>query len=139
MIRAVIDANQFASALIKPGSNPAKVLDCLKDNKFQLVISESIVEEIKRILLYPKLKKIHGLEAEEIETFLDDLAAFAFFTPEELELTAIPEDPSDDKYIICAIEGNAEYIISGDNHLISLGNWEGIRVITARDFLDLLE
>lgn len=91
------------------------------------------------VRLYPKLKKIHGLEAEEIETFLDDLAAFAFFTPEGLELTVVPADPGDDKYIICAIEGKAEYIISGDNHLISLGNWEGIRVITARDFLDLLE
>lgn len=68
MIRAVLDANQFASALIKPDSNPAKVLNCLKDNLFQLVISASIVEEIKRILLYPKLRKIHGLEAEEIES-----------------------------------------------------------------------
>ncbi|MCL6478654.1 MAG: hypothetical protein K6T65_09580 [Peptococcaceae bacterium] len=70
---------------------------------------------------------------------LDDLSAFAFFTPEDLELTAVPEDPSDDKYLICAIEGKAEYIISGDHHLLDLGNWEGIRVITARDFLELLK
>ena len=74
MIRAVLDANQFASALIKPGSNPARILDCLTDNMFQLVISESIIEEIKRILLYPKLKKIHGLEKEEIDLFFEALA-----------------------------------------------------------------
>ena len=49
MIRAVLDANQFASALIRPGSNPARILDCLKDNMFQLVISESIVEGINII------------------------------------------------------------------------------------------
>ena len=47
----------LAIALIKPGSNPARILDCLKDNMFQLVISESIIGEIKRILLYPKLKE----------------------------------------------------------------------------------
>lgn len=138
MIRAVLDANQFASALIKPGSNPAKVLDCLRENMFQLVISASIIDEIKRILLYPKLKKIHGLEAEEIDTFLDDLAAFAFITPEELKFTAVPGDPSDDKFLICAVEGKAEYIISGDHHLLDLGNWEGIIIITPREFLELL-
>jgi len=138
VIRAVLDANQFASALLKPGSNPARILDSLKDNKFQLIISESIVNEIKRILLYPKLKKIHGLEAGEIEAFLDDLAAFAFFTPEELEVTVVPEDPSDNKYFICAAEGEAGYLVSGDNHLLRLGSWQSIKVITARDFLELL-
>jgi predicted nucleic acid-binding protein len=87
-------------------------------------------------LQYPKLNRIHGLSIEEIENFLEDLTAFAFFTPEELTLTVISEDPSDDKYLVCATEGNAEYIISGDSHLLQLGNWEGIKVITAKDFLE---
>jgi hypothetical protein len=103
-----------------------------------LVVSESIVEEIKRILLYPKLKKIHGLEKEEIDFFFDDLIAFAYFTPEELKLEAVPNDPSDNKYLVCAVEGKADYIISGDHHLLALGIWEGINIITAKEFLDLL-
>jgi len=138
MIRVVLDANQFASALIKPGSNPAKVLDCLKDNMFQLVISASVIDEIKRILLYPKLKKIHGLGTEEIDSFFDDLSAFALFTPEELKLSAVPGDSDDDKYVVCAIEGKAEYIISGDHHLLDLGNWEGVKIVTPKEFLELL-
>ncbi|HBQ28309.1 MAG TPA: putative toxin-antitoxin system toxin component, PIN family [Desulfotomaculum sp.] len=103
-----------------------------------LVVSESIVEEIKRILLYSKLKKIHGLEKEEIDLFFDDLIAFAYFTPEELKLEAVPNDPSDNKYLVCAVEGKADYIISGDHHLLALGIWEGINIITAKEFLDLL-
>jgi hypothetical protein len=138
MIRAVLDANQFDSALIKPDSNPARILDCLKDNMFQLVISESIIEEIKRILLYPKLKKIHGLEKEETDLFFEDLIVFAYFTPEKLRLEAISKDPSDNKYLICAVEGKADYIISGDHHLLNLGIWEGINIITSKEFLDLL-
>jgi putative PIN family toxin of toxin-antitoxin system len=138
MIRVVLDANQFASALIKPGSNPALILDCLRGNLFQLVISESIVAEIKRILLYPKLKNIHGLEKEEIDVLFDNLTAFALFTPEQLNLRVVAEDASDDKYVNCALEGNAAYLITGDHHLLNLEMAGNTKIITPKDFLNLL-
>jgi len=59
LIKIVVDANLFASALIKPLSNPGKILDLIKQNKMELVISPAVIKEIKRILLYPKIQKYH--------------------------------------------------------------------------------
>jgi len=88
--------------------------------------------------LYPKLRRIHGWGTEEIDSFFEDLCAFALFTPEELKLSAVPGDPDDDKYVACAIEGKAEYIITGDHHLLDLENREGINIITPKEFLEIL-
>jgi putative PIN family toxin of toxin-antitoxin system len=59
LIKIVVDANLFASALIKPDSNPEQILELIKQNKVDLVISPSAIKEIKRILLYPKIQKYH--------------------------------------------------------------------------------
>ena len=57
---------------------------------------------------------------------------FAILTSGKLKLTVIREDPPDDRYLECAVEGEAEYIVSGDQHLLSLGEYRGIRVLTPR-------
>jgi predicted nucleic acid-binding protein len=64
--------------------------------------------------------------------------ALAYLTPEELKLEAVSSDPIDNKYLVCAVEGKADYIISGDHHLLTLGIWEAINLITAKELLDLL-
>ncbi|PTL35659.1 hypothetical protein CLG94_07790 [Candidatus Methylomirabilis limnetica] len=59
-------------------------------------------------------------------------------TPGVVCLTVISEDPPDDHYLECAIEGDADYIVSGDQHLLELGEYQGIRILTPRAFLNIL-
>lgn len=138
MIRAVLDANVFVSAVLNPMGIPAKILDAWRDEQFHLVLSEAIVAEIDRVFHYPKIAKRHRWPEEKIEMFLADLASLAILTPGELKLTVITEDPPDNHYLECAVEGQAEYVVSGDRHLLDLGAYRGIQILSPRAFLEVL-
>jgi len=138
MFRIVLDANIFVSAILSPNGVPAQVLNTWHEGFFELVISSSIIEEIRRVLNYPKLKKFHKKSAKEIYLFLDDLEVLTFFAPEKSSLS-ISDDPSDDKYINAALEGGAKFLITGDNDLLKIQEYEGIKIITPREFLIELE
>ena len=76
-MKIVVDANLFASDLIKPNSNPGKILDLIKQNQVELILSPAIMREIKRILLYPKLQKYHRKTVQEIHIYFEDILMFA--------------------------------------------------------------
>lgn len=123
-MKIVIDANLFASALIKPNSNPGRILDLVKQNQVELVLSPAIIQEIKRILLYPKLQKYHHKTAQEIDAYFKDVLMFAWIVEGEGVLA-------------CACEGEANYIVSGDHHLLDLKAYEGIEILKAKSFLSI--
>ena len=137
MIKIVVDANLFASALIKPDSNPGKILELIKQNKLELVISPSVIKEIKRILLYPKIQKYHQKTPQQLDTFFDDLLIFAWVVEGKAQIDVIQADPTDNKYLACALEGEAEYIVSGDRHLLDVGQYQGIKILNAKAFLNM--
>lgn len=139
MIRAVLDANVFVSAALNTEGIPAKILDAWRDEQFHLVISEAILEEIDQVFHYPKIAKRHRWPEERVQMFLADLASLAILTPGELKLTVIEEDPPDDRYLECAVEGEADYIVSGDQHLLNLGEYQKrVRILTPRAFFEVL-
>jgi len=139
MIRVVLDANVFVGAVLSPGGFPADILRAWRDERFHLVMSPAILEEIDRVLRYPKIRRRHRWQAERLRLFIEDLAHLAILTPGELELHVIAEDPSDNRYLECAIEGDADYLVSGDQHLLRLGAYQKIAILAPRAFLDILE
>jgi predicted nucleic acid-binding protein len=70
--------------------------------------------------------------------FVRDLGDLAIVTPGQLRLSVIREDPDDDRYLECAVEGHAEYIVSGDRHLLALGTYRDIAIMSPRVFLAAL-
>lgn len=137
-MKIVVDANLFASGLIKPNSNPGKILDLVQQNQVELILSPAIIKEIKHILLYPKIQKYHRKTAQEIDEYFEDLLMFAWIVEGEEIVNAIKADPADNKYLACAYEGEADYIVSGDHHLLDLEAYQGIDVIKASAFLSIL-
>ncbi len=135
MIKVVLDANQYASALIKPRSNSARLIELVHEGHLALVISAPIIEEVRRILSYPRLKKLHGRPSDEIELFLKKLEKIAIITPALLSVQVVKNDPSDDKYLVCALEGQADFIVSGDRHLTDSKEFRGIRIVNPAVFL----
>lgn len=138
MIRAVLDANVFVSAVLNPRGIPAKVLDAWRAEQFHLILSEAILEEIARVLLYPKIARRHRWPEARIQAFVEELAHLALVTPGLLKLTLIPEDPADTRYLECAVEGEAEYLVSGDQHLLRVGEYLGTRILTPKEFFSSL-
>jgi uncharacterized protein len=138
-MKVVLDVGQYVSATINAKGHPAQILSAWREDKFELYTSRPILEDLKRVLGYPRIRKRHRWTDEEIEIFVDSLADAANLTPGELQISAVEQDPTDNKIVACAVEGQADYVVASDEHLVSLENFQGIRVVSPRRFLSILE
>ena len=139
MLKIVLDSNVFVSALINPRGKPAQILNYVFESKVRLFTSPSIIEELERVLSYPKLVKRHGLEKEELKKFVSDLLSILSLVEGKKAIEVIVEDPADNNYLSCALDAKADFIVSGDIHLLNLREYEGIQIITPAQFLEMLE
>ena len=138
MVRAVLDANVFVSAAIHPDGPPGRIIEqFLRTDAFTLVLSDAIVDEVMRALAYPKVRRYvrRGLDPA---LWMEDLVLLADFVLDTVQVTGVSKDPDDDKYLAAAIAGRASLVVTGDLHLLTVGEYEGVRIVTPRAFLDLL-
>lgn len=127
--RVVIDTNLFVSSFW--GGKPKRLIDLFIKGKIQLLISPQILEEISRVL-----KEILG-DDPEISRFIDLISLNSIEIIPNVTLQVVKEDPSDNKFLECAIAGKADYIISGDSHLLDLKEYQGIPIIRVAEFLKI--
>ncbi len=137
-IRIVLDTKVLASALMNSASAPGKVLKRLIANPtFEIVVSEPILTELKRVLFYPKVRcRIKGTD-DDIHHWVEAITIVAHFVTPIFDYNTIivKDDPDGDKFIIAAIEGLAKYIVSGDEHLLHLKKYQNIEILNPRDFI----
>ena len=139
MLKVVLDANIFVSAVLKPHSNLAKIFELVKEGKIKLILSRDILSEIRAVLLYPKIKQRHRRSPKEIEEFLQKTIPVSIIVPGKTKVRTVEEDPADTKYLAAAAEAKADFIISGDRHLKDLKIFEGIRILDPAAFLKFIE
>jgi putative PIN family toxin of toxin-antitoxin system len=137
MIRAVLDANVLVSGIVTEGV-PRNVLRAWRAGHFHLVASLATLNEISRVLRYPKIARRHRWSEAEIHAFMEGLEALAILTPGRLHLNVVAADPSDNRYLECAIEGEADYLVTGDRHLLDLGVYQEVEILPPREFVELL-
>lgn len=138
MIRAVLDANVFVSAVLNPAGTPAQLYTLWHEGRFAVLISAAILEEVARVLRYPKIAERHGWSEWQLRAFIEDIVYLAISTPGALTLTVIQDDPADNRYLECAVEGHAEVLVTGDRLLLNLGAYQGVNILTPRAFLETL-
>jgi putative PIN family toxin of toxin-antitoxin system len=138
MIRVVLDANIFVSTVLKSHSNLAKVFQLAKEGKVTLISSKEILAEVKAVLLYAKLRKLHRRTPKEIDEFIRRATRVSFIVQGITKIQEIQHDPADNKYLSAAIEGKADFIVSGDHHLKDLKIFQGIRILDPSTFLALM-
>lgn len=139
MLRAVLDANVYASALVKPDGPPGRILHLiLADRTFEVVLSKSIIVELRRCLDYPKLRKFIPLDDDEIDRWILALELIADMVMPSREVRAVADDPDDDHLLAAALEGRAAFLVTGDRHVLALGEYEGVRIVTPAEFLKVL-
>lgn len=139
MKKVVLDTNILVSRLISPKGVPAKIVKALQEKRFILVTSEELLSELKRTLNYPKIKRNYKLEDRDINKYIKNLSIFSELVSPKEKLRIIKDDPDDNRFIESAVAGKATYIVSGDKHLLELEEYEGIKLITSRQFLEELK
>ena len=138
MFRAVLDANVYVSALVRPEGPPGQIIErFLRDAAFEIVVTPAIVEEVLRALAYPKVRK-RIRENVDPELWFEDIVVLAQFIAGEDEVHGVSEDPDDDKYIAAAVEGRAAFMVSGDADVLAINEHEDVRFVSPRAFLGLL-
>ena len=138
MIRAVLDANVFISAALKPQGPPGQLTArFLSASAFALVIAPAIIDEVARVLDYPKIRRL--VDRERTRLWFEEMVLLADLVPGDIVVSGVCEDPDDDKYLAAAIEGRAAFVVTGDRLLLAVGKHEGVRVVKPRAFLTLLD
>ena len=129
VLRVVIDTNIYISAIFWNGK-PREVIDLGRDGKITIFTSLDIENEI-----VGKLKTTFKLAEEDVNRILLDFSTFTLPIRINKQLIVVQDDPDDNKFIECAVECRANYIISGDRHLLNLKEYEGIKLIKSSEFL----
>jgi putative PIN family toxin of toxin-antitoxin system len=133
-MRVVLDTNVLVSALLFRGP-AAAVHAAWASGRFVPLVSHPVLDEYIRVLAYPKF----ALTEEEIGWLIrHELLRWAEPVTVTTRVAAIGNDPADNRFLELAIDGQAELVVSGDAHLLDLGAWKGIPILTVRRFLDSL-
>jgi uncharacterized protein len=129
VIRAVLDTNTIVSGL-GWGGPPGVVLDAALAGRFEIVTSPALLDELHRVLSYPKLQTVIGDTDELVKFFA--LAAIVVTPTETVDLV---RDPDDNRLIEAAQAGGADVIVTGDKDLLTLEEVGQISMLTPRKFL----
>ena len=136
MLRAVLDANIYVSALIRPEGPPGRIIErFLRGADFELILSPDIVEEVSRALAYPKVRRLMRRNADA-GLWFEDIILLADMVAGERAVSGICQDADDDKYLGAALEGRGTFVVTGDRAFLALKEHEGIRIVTPHEFLD---
>lgn len=138
MIRAVLDANVLVSAEIKLEGNSRQIVN--RSVEFEWLTSEYILAELRRVLnrrhIQTKYRKQATVEAQNhYMTLIRERATIITVTS---ELDAVSKDIKDNPVLACAVDGKASYIVTGDNHLLGMVEFQGIKIVTPTSFLEIL-
>ena len=139
-MRCVLDANVVISAFLRPQGPPGMILRrFLGKDSFDLVASAEIIDEIRETMHRPKIRARIGATPEEIDVLVEALARLSLMVaPKESPRILVEDDPDDGKYVSAALEAGADFLVTGDRHLLDLGDSTGIRIITPRAFLEII-
>lgn len=134
MKRIVCDTNILVSGLLWRGA-PRLILSGIETGLVILFTSRPLLEELERVLTYPKIGRIFkktGVERREVFRWVLEHATLV--APKPFFAPVIRDDPSDDHVLACAVAAAADGIVSGDRHLLALGAFRGIPILTAANF-----
>ena len=134
-LKAVIDTNLFVSGLFGSDTISARIQDYWINLDFVLVTSIDIIKEVNRVFHYPRIQERFNPDEENIKRFFRLIFRKALITKDIYKTDRITDDPTDNKFLACALEGEADYVVSRDSHLRNLKHYHGIQIVDASTFV----
>jgi putative PIN family toxin of toxin-antitoxin system len=134
VLRITADTNVFISALVFPGGKAFQLLQLARADKISLTVSDAILDEIGGVLA--RKFKWPPEDIAEARKWITGIARTAM---PAVQFEVIKEDPADNRILECAVSAGSDYIVSGDNDLLRLGQYDSIGILNVSDFLALAQ
>lgn len=134
-LKTVIDTNLFVSGLFGKDTVSAELQNHWVNLDFILVTSIDIIKEVNRVFHYPRIQERFNPKEETLKRFFRLIFRKAIITKDRYKTDRITVDPTDNKFLACALEGKADYIVSRDPHLRNLKHYHGIQIVDATTFV----
>ena len=141
MLKVVLDSNVFVSSLLVKSGVPAQILKAWRERQFLLIVSPAVIDEVRATLSYPRIRRKYPVTDDDVEELVTLLERDGLLVPGDLSAVAgaVLDDPDEQIVLACAVEAAADVIVSGDGHLLSMGSYGSIPILTVRQFLQQLE
>lgn len=130
-MRAVVDTNVLISAIFWPGK-PKQLLNKIRRGEITFLTSQALLSELKQVLT--RKDKPFKLSEEEAQRVLSAIRDLAEVIQPHSQVTRCRDEP-DNRVLECALDGRADWIITGDTHLLEMRSFEEIKITTVADFL----
>jgi putative PIN family toxin of toxin-antitoxin system len=137
-MKVAVDTNVFISTIIKPESHIGMIVVRMRNGDFTLLYSSQMLEEFAEVVTRDKIWKKYKLTDETFNSFVNSLTAHG----ERVEVVTVVDvcrDPDDNLLLSIALDGKADYIVSGDKDLLDLISFQNIPIIKPSEFLRMFE
>jgi putative PIN family toxin of toxin-antitoxin system len=139
-MRIVADVNVIVSATIAPLGAPRAVVTAWRQGQLQLATSDGIIAEVRDKLSSPRIARRYHLSGDDVRTVVATLRTQAEIIVVPLHAIAkVTGDPEDDYVLATVVEGQVDYLVTGDKGLLALGSHHGIAILSPREFVELLQ
>lgn len=119
-MQVILDTNIWVSGLLLPNSKAGLILVEWKKLSFDVVLSTYILQEIERVLSYPKIEKRLKWDKNKIKHYVNLLSLFVDLREDGQPLVHVPDDPNDSPILSLLLSSNSDYLITGDRDLLKL-------------------
>jgi len=139
VVKVVFDTNIIISGLIANSGAPYEILETWRRGDVISLTSEAIIDEVIEVLQRPFFRDKRHITQSDIARIKHALKTDAVVVSPKASLEVVGKDPDDNRILECALEGGADYLVSGDHHLLDLKRFRGMQIVTARQFLAILK
>ncbi len=139
MPRTCWDTSPLVSAAIRRMGIPRQLLDFSIARGLEIVVSPATLDELRDVLGRPHIRRRYAITDISTEEFIASIEEYALTAPALIRIDAVPDDPSDNHVIAAAVETECDRIVTGDQHLLGLGSYLGILIVSPRTLFDHLQ
>lgn len=133
-MRVAVDTNVFISTVIKPENRVGMIVVRMRNGEYTLLYAEEMLDELVEVITRDKIWKRYKLTEETVNTFVNSIIEHG----EKVEVVTVLDvcrDPDDNILLALALDGKADYIVSGDKDLLELTPFQGIPIVAPAEFL----
>jgi len=136
-MKITTDTNVLISSTFWEGASD-KIMQKVENREVELVLSKELISEFTKVLDYDEIKDKIKDKNLEVRRSVEKIVSISTIVEPKQRFEIVKNDPDDNIVINCAVEGNVDYTVTQDDHLLKIKDFKGIKIVKPEEFLDIL-